>query len=186
MATVHLVDGRPLVIVKGAPETVFPLCTASDTRAALLTAEEMEQQGLQVLAVGYRFLEEAPTDLRGGEWESNLTLAGLIGMADAPRPGTAEAVRLFRRAGIRVVMFTAIPRPPPRRLAASWESSPLRRKPLSPLKISANRMLGKVACFPDCRWRINETSWISGKHRETMWRWRGPLPPIFHCFKKPR
>ena len=109
MATVHLVNGRPLVIVKGAPETVFPLCTASDTRAALLTAEEMEQQGLQVLAVGYRFLEEAPTDLRGGEWESNLTLAGLIGMADAPRPGTAEAVRLFRRAGIRVVMFTGNP-----------------------------------------------------------------------------
>lgn len=30
-------------------------------------------------------------------------------MADAPRPGTAEAVRLFRRAGIRVVMFTGNP-----------------------------------------------------------------------------
>lgn len=110
MATVNLIEGRPVVIVKGSPEAVFPLCTASDTRAAVLTAEEMGKQALHVLAVGYRFLEEAPTDLSGGEWETDLTLAGIIGMTDAPRRGTPEAIRLCRRAGIRVAMFTGNPK----------------------------------------------------------------------------
>ena len=55
MATVNLIEGRPVVIVKGSPEAVFPLCTASDTRAAVLTAEEMGKQALHVLAVDIAF-----------------------------------------------------------------------------------------------------------------------------------
>jgi Ca2+-transporting ATPase len=37
---------------------------------------------------------------------ANLTFAGLIGIADPPAPGAAEAIEVFRQAGVRTVMLT--------------------------------------------------------------------------------
>ena len=71
-------------------------------QAALLAAQdEMAAAGLRVLAFAFRPLasgEEAR--------EEGLTLCGLAGLEDPPRPEVAAAVQRCRSAGIRVIMVT--------------------------------------------------------------------------------
>ena len=87
--------GDDELYVKGAPETVVPLCTAG-TAGAMPANLEMAQSGLRVLAVA----------VGKGALESNLTLLGLVGIADPPRPEAVEAIARARQAGIRTVMIT--------------------------------------------------------------------------------
>lgn len=100
------------VIVKGAPEYILPLCTKyraavktlplSRALAARITLENegMTDRALRVIAVAYK-----PDDGDGIK-EDELIFAGLIGIADRPRPEAAEAVSVCRSAGIRTVMIT--------------------------------------------------------------------------------
>jgi magnesium-transporting ATPase (P-type) len=77
-----------------------PLETAS--RARLLAAQnEMATSGLRVLAFAYRQLgpDEEPR-------EEHLTLCGLVGLEDPPRPEVAPAIASCRSAGIKVIMIT--------------------------------------------------------------------------------
>ncbi|MBX7098154.1 MAG: cation-translocating P-type ATPase [Myxococcaceae bacterium] len=81
--------------VKGAPESVFPLCDA-DTAAARAEADLMASKGLRVLAVA----------LGQGPAEAHLTLVGLLGLADPPREEAIAAVAAAKAAGIETVMIT--------------------------------------------------------------------------------
>lgn len=116
------------VVVKGAPDTVLPLCEKSEEVEAHL--HRLADRGLRVLAVATR----SPTThdakrLAVEEAESNLQLLGLIGLEDPPRHGAAEALENCRRAGVRVAMVTGDhPRTAAaiaRELGLSTESSPL-------------------------------------------------------------
>ena len=114
-ASVRRADGRRWLFVKGAPERVVPACTISQTAAGTAPVDQGEIQeatrrmaslGLRVLAMASRELG-ADEDAEAAVVEiGGLTLAGLQGMADPPRPGVAEAVRACHGAGIRVVMIT--------------------------------------------------------------------------------
>ncbi|MFI1163494.1 cation-translocating P-type ATPase [Streptomyces sp. NPDC020801] len=117
MSTVHDGGGtRRVVRVKGAPSEVLDRCTRLDrggTPTALTGAErtriaaeadELAAQGLRVLAVAARDTT-GPAGDRDAD-ESDLTLLGLIGMQDPPRPEVHEAVEACHRAGIRIVMVT--------------------------------------------------------------------------------
>ncbi len=87
------------VVVKGAPETVLPMCRTGD--AAI--AERMAAQGLRVLAFARgpaRLDQGLPTPPK------DLELLGFVGMMDPPRPGVADAIRTARSAGVHVVMVT--------------------------------------------------------------------------------
>jgi Ca2+-transporting ATPase len=57
--------------------------------------------GMRVLGIAFRPLD-APDD----DPESELTLLGLVGIIDPPRPEVRDAVAVCRRAGIRPVMIT--------------------------------------------------------------------------------
>lgn len=65
---------------------------------------EMAQRAMRVLAVAYK---ETPfSDTVSEVPEQDLIFAGLIAMADPPRPGVKEAIHKCRQAGIHVVMIT--------------------------------------------------------------------------------
>ncbi|HSR22861.1 MAG TPA: HAD-IC family P-type ATPase, partial [Candidatus Eisenbacteria bacterium] len=105
-----------LLAPQGAPEAVLarsstvetgggprPLCPGERARL-LAEAHSLASGGLRPLALAYRTLAFTPDDL--AEAERDLTLVGVVGLSDEPRPEAAPAVEVARRAGIRVVMVT--------------------------------------------------------------------------------
>ncbi|MDN5916168.1 MAG: cation-transporting P-type ATPase [Pseudonocardia sp.] len=106
-------DGRFLLISKGAPEALLDRCTARGGYRSLTAhdraelherAERMAGEGLRVIAVATRVLAAVPGVVQDAE--TNLTFAGLVGLADPPRPEVPVAMAAARRAGIRVLMVT--------------------------------------------------------------------------------
>jgi calcium-translocating P-type ATPase len=110
--------------MKGAPEAVLPLCVGTDTAGPAASGpvdgwvdvehqiQEMASQGLRLLAVAGRTLTQAEiTSVAQGSWgaeevERGLTLLGLIGLHDPPRPSVAAALQKSREAGVKVAMIT--------------------------------------------------------------------------------
>jgi len=105
-------QGRTLYC-KGAPETVLAVCDklqfdagiapldpAARTRLAA-AQEQMAEAGLRVLAFAHRALAEGMQIE-----ECGMTLDGLVGLEDPPRPEVPEAVARCASAGIRVIMVT--------------------------------------------------------------------------------
>jgi P-type Ca2+ transporter type 2C len=119
MTTLHRPGGPGdgLVATKGALESVLDVTThvaspggdipfSADLRSLSLTrAEDYAARGYRVLAFAGRRLEpgDLPADARV---ERDLTLYGLVAMADPARPESAAAVASCRRAGITPVMIT--------------------------------------------------------------------------------
>ena len=117
MTTVHREGDGPHVVAytKGAPETVLDRCetemrSEADLPAnrghALAIAEAMADEGLRVLAVARRRWTELPESKTPDEIERDLTLIGLVGLLDPPRPEAKAAVALCKTAGITPVMIT--------------------------------------------------------------------------------
>ncbi len=121
MTTIQQIDASPTACVKGAPSELFPRCTSIRWKGTAVSFDESRQRlarevhdrmagrGLRVLAVATRRLDNGYQ--RNGEWrvedvERDLTLLGLIGMEDPPRPEVSGAVAACKRAGIRVFMVT--------------------------------------------------------------------------------
>lgn len=70
---------------------------------------DMARNGLRVLGMGYRLLDEIPQEVMAGNvdaLEGNLVLVGMIGMIDPARPEVRDAVKTCKEAGIRVKMIT--------------------------------------------------------------------------------
>ena len=102
MTTVHHSDNHFKVFVKGALESVLPLCqkVPEDVECKALA---MAKDGLRVLAFAGK-----ETDSRGEDhtWEQELEFLGLVGLIDPPREESALAVRECKHAGITPVMIT--------------------------------------------------------------------------------
>jgi calcium-translocating P-type ATPase len=92
------------VLVKGAPDAVFPCCSVAPGATDSLRA--LARRGLRVLAVAARDLTTAEPPESDADAERDLTLLGLIALEDPPRHGAAAALAACRRAGIRVAMVT--------------------------------------------------------------------------------
>ena len=106
MSTVNHIDGKNVVIVKGAFDMMAARCIAGDTVKGKELTEELSRDALRVLAVGYRFIDEVPSELTSDSLEKGLTFLGLVGMIDPPRPEAKAAVEVCRRAGIKPIMIT--------------------------------------------------------------------------------
>ena len=106
MSTINQIDGKYIVIVKGAFDMMAERCVSGDIQKAKHYTEEMSADALRVLAVGYKEIDEIPTELTSKNIENGLTFMGLVGMIDPPRPEAKEAVAICRKAGIKPVMIT--------------------------------------------------------------------------------
>ncbi|KAI0428817.1 putative calcium P-type ATPase [Xylaria sp. FL1042] len=121
-------DGKQKkLLVKGAPESIIERCThtlvgANGKRVPLnkelydlLMKEVVDygNRGLRVIAlaslddVGSNpLINTAQTSTHYAQLEQNLTLLGLVGMLDPPRPEVADAIKKCKAAGIRVIVIT--------------------------------------------------------------------------------
>ncbi len=106
MSTVNKIDGKNIVIVKGAFDMMAARCVKGDLETAKRITEEMSSDALRVLAVAYKEIDEVPENPTSEELENGLTFMGLVGMIDPPRPEAKAAVAVCRRAGIKPVMIT--------------------------------------------------------------------------------
>ena len=106
MTSVNKIDGKNIVIVKGAFDVMASRCIAGDIDTARRMNEKMSSDALRVLAVGYKEIDVAPVNPVSEEMENGLTLMGLVGMIDPPRPEAKVAVATCRKAGIKPVMIT--------------------------------------------------------------------------------
>jgi calcium-translocating P-type ATPase len=115
LSTLHRTPVGLMLYSKGALETVLPCCDrvqmgghveplTGALRHAFLSAQDaMAEDGFRVLAVAHRPVDE-PFDRDA--LEMGLTLTGLVGLEDPPRPEAPDAVRKCHEAGIRVIMVT--------------------------------------------------------------------------------
>ncbi len=111
----HDHTGRGYVFVKGAPERLLELCVSERARGEdrpldpgywHLALERLAGEGLRVIAVAARPAPAEQRILRYEDLASGLSLLGLVGLDDPPRPEAVEAVARCRAAGIRVKMVT--------------------------------------------------------------------------------
>ncbi len=106
MSTVNKIDGKNIVIVKGAFDVMAERCVAGNIEKAREMTDSMSADALRVLAVAYKEIDAVPENPTSETLESGLTFMGLVGMIDPPRPEAKEAVAVCRRAGIKPVMIT--------------------------------------------------------------------------------
>lgn len=106
MSTINEIDGKLIIIVKGAVDMMESRCIAGDFTRAKAINEQMSSGALRVLAVAYREIDAIPEKLTSEEIENGLTFMGLVGMIDPPRPECKDAVAVCREAGIKPIMIT--------------------------------------------------------------------------------
>ncbi|WP_394884451.1 cation-translocating P-type ATPase [Clostridium butyricum] len=104
MANIYIKDNMYYVAVKGSAETVLGLCNLDKQRMDEINIEidKMASNGLRVLALADCTSEKVYEDLECYE----LTFKALVGLQDPPKEGVEEAIKLCKKAGIRVVMIT--------------------------------------------------------------------------------
>ena len=106
MTTVNRIDGKNVVIVKGAFDVMESRCIAGNLEAAKRVNDEMSRDALRVLAVACKEIETVPQEPTSDELENGLIFLGLVGMIDPPRPEAKAAVATCLKAGIKPVMIT--------------------------------------------------------------------------------
>lgn len=106
ITTVNMINGKPFVLVKGAPEKLLPRCNGADTSAVLNVCEDMAKEALSVIAVAYKQIEEIPAIPSPELLESDLSFAGLIGIEDTPTAEIINCTERLEKSGIRTVMLT--------------------------------------------------------------------------------
>ncbi len=120
MTMVRRRDKEILAFVKGAPEVVLERCThirtadgarpmtAEDRTTMVRTGALLAHDALRVLAVAERRLDVFGDGKTPNveAIEQGLTLLGLFGLQDPPRPEAHAAVAKCKRAGIKTVMIT--------------------------------------------------------------------------------
>ena len=116
MSTLHNIDNKNIMFTKGALDVMLDrvkyIMTSEgikeisyeDKQNIIITNKELSENGLRVLAFGYKELSEV-RDLTLND-ENNFTFIGLISMIDPPREESKQAVADCIRAGIKPIMIT--------------------------------------------------------------------------------
>ena len=106
MTTVHRVEDGYLAVTKGAFDVLLPKFPTEMHEQAIKINKEFGTNALRVIAVGVVKLPEISMEPTADELEKGMTLLGLVGIIDPPRPESAQAVAEARAAGIKPLMIT--------------------------------------------------------------------------------
>ena len=120
MATFHHDGALVRMWVKGAPDVLLERARAHLTAAGEVTLDTaaredfaaqntaFAQDALRVLMLAGRTIPAADFDPAGElmVWADGLTLLGLVGIIDPPRPEARDAIRICQNAGVAVKMIT--------------------------------------------------------------------------------
>ena len=116
MSTLHQIDGKNRMIVKGAIDCLMARTewiwtsagvrelTEKDKEIIWKQNQDFSMEGLRVLAFAYRDIPDK--HILTAEDENHLVFLGLIAMMDPPREESKAAVAECIKAGIRPVMIT--------------------------------------------------------------------------------
>lgn len=112
MATLHNVEGKKIVFIKGSLDRMLDICTECmiddipRRNAWIEKAEAFARKGLRVLGMAWKEVPPETEEVTHQDIESDLTFAGIQGMIDPERPEVLMAIRGCKEAGIRTVMIT--------------------------------------------------------------------------------
>ncbi|MDP3672666.1 MAG: HAD-IC family P-type ATPase [Telluria sp.] len=120
MATFHREDDTVRIFVKGAPDVLLDRCSAFLGEHAPCALDEPARRridadyaglasgGLRGLLIASRSIPASQFESQGDlfAWMRELTLVGLVGLMDPPRPEAKAAIADCRQAGIAVKMIT--------------------------------------------------------------------------------
>jgi P-type Ca2+ transporter type 2C len=120
MMSVHVKDkqGRHFIVTKGAPDVILDISESVlwDERTQFLNKETqikvqeaingLASQALRTIAIAFKPIQANTIILSEREAEKDLTLIGIQGMIDPPRPEVKKAVKECKEAGIKTVMIT--------------------------------------------------------------------------------
>jgi Ca2+-transporting ATPase len=107
MTTIHRFEKQFVVISKGAVESITGILSNKESAEAILTnANTLAEEGIRVLAFGYKIIDSMPEVVGVENIETDLVFAGLAGMIDPPREEARVAIGECRTAGIHTVMIT--------------------------------------------------------------------------------
>lgn len=116
MSTKYRIHGIPTVLTKGAVDVLLDRAsniatkdgvrklTEQDKEAILKQNQKFSENGLRVLAFGYKEVSEE--DNLSLENETDFTFIGLVSMMDPPRVESKQAVADAKGAGIKTIMIT--------------------------------------------------------------------------------
>ncbi len=104
--SVNMIDGKPVAVVKGAPDIIISRCSNCDAKLAAEAARTMADSALRVIGIAYKPLDEVPANPTQEELEYDLVFGGLVGLSDPPIPEAVLSIQQARQAGIQVVMMT--------------------------------------------------------------------------------
>ena len=112
MLTVNRTEEGFITVVKGAFDVIFPFCsflydggvkrklTGSDKERLKKECESMSSKGYRVIAVAVKKTDASD------KTEENMTFIGMTSLSDPLRKEAFDAVKICKRAGIRVIMIT--------------------------------------------------------------------------------
>lgn len=113
MGTFHELEGKYRVAVKGAPESVLPVCSHYQTAEGVRDinreiyqswqekSDRLAKDGLRILAIAQKTVDNS--EVKPYE---DLTLLGVVGLLDPPRQDVKKALKACHDAGIRAIMVT--------------------------------------------------------------------------------
>lgn len=106
MTSINMISGKPVAIVKGAPEMLADKFSDISAERLLKANEEMATDALRVICIGIKQLDEMPSIPNAEDIEQSLVFAGLIGLSDPPKSETIKGISVCDTAGIKTIMIT--------------------------------------------------------------------------------
>ncbi len=98
-------EGGYLVLTKGAIDRVpFNNSDSEQSRTIRNYHDSFAEDALRVITLGVKRIDEIPEHLE--DVETDLSLLGMAGLIDPPRPEAADAIAIAKKAGIRTIMIT--------------------------------------------------------------------------------